>query len=189
MPETRYSPAAPAKATTLVLLLTGLLSVSSPAENTVSLESISPKFPTSARIIWQVPAHQLPKSLAIYTSVPTVFPLPVLSNAIRLASFPMPRKLVASTNMLRISDNDTGFSVRSLDVLPQYGQLGYQNRAAPSNPTNVPGTAEVTQLAWQYATMLGLNPAELLEKPQSRRTRNCEYGAFTNQLPVPAAHS
>jgi len=170
----------------LVLFLAGFLAglslTPSPAQDTVSLESISPNFPTSARMIWQVPTNRIPRSLGIYTNAPTIFPVPVLSNAIRLASFPMPHKLTASTNMLRVCDNYTGFWSRSLNVLPQYGQLGYRVRSEPTNPTNVPSAAEVTQLAWQYASLLGLNPAELCEKPQSRHVRMCEHGPFTNRV-------
>ncbi len=169
-------------ATTTVLLLAGLPLASALAQDVVSLESLSPNFPDSARMIWQVPSNHIPRSLGIYTNVPTIFPIPVLSNAIRLASFAMPRKLTASTNMLHMRDNNTEFWSRSLAVLPQPGQLGYHVLGGPTNPTNVPSAAEVTQLAWQYARLLGLNTAELLERPQSRRVRMCEYGSFTNRV-------
>jgi len=169
-------------ATTLVLLLASLPLASALAQDIVSLESLSPNFPASARMIWQVPSNQIPRILTIYTNVPTIFPVAVISNAIRLASFPMPRSLTVSTNIFHVSDNETGFWSRSLDVLPQHGQLGYSIRSNPTNPTNVPTATEVTQLAWQYARLLGLNTAELIERPQSRRERMCEYGPFTNNV-------
>jgi hypothetical protein len=169
-------------ATTLVLLLAGLFLAPALAQDVVSLESLSPNLPANAPMVWQVPSNQIPRSLGIYTNVPTIFPVPVLSNAIRLASLPMPRNLTASTNMLRVSDSDTELWSRSLDVMPLYGQLGYRIRGEPTNPTNVPTAAEVTQLAWQYARLLGLNTAELFERPQSRRELMCEYGAFTNHI-------
>jgi hypothetical protein len=176
------SRATPSGQKALLLLTIGLTLASAPAQDTVSLESISPGFPASARMIWLVPGSQIPRSLNIYTSVPTIFPVPVLSNAIRLASFPMPRTLKASTNTLHLSDNDTGFWSRSLDVFPQHGQLGHHVRSDPTNPTNVPNAAEVTQLAWQYARLLGLNSAELFERPQSRCVRMCEHGPFANRV-------
>jgi len=166
----------------MVLLLASLPLASALAQDIVSLESLSPNFPASARMIWQVPSNQIPRILTIYTNVPTIFPVAVISNAIRLASFPMPRSLTVSTNIFHVSDNETGFWSRSLDVLPQHGQLGYSIRSNPTNPTNVPTATEVTQLAWQYARLLGLNTAELIERPQSRRERMCEYGPFTNNV-------
>jgi hypothetical protein len=166
----------------MVLLLAGLPLASILAQDVVSIESLSPKFPASVRIIWQVPGNQVPRSLGIYTNLPTIFPVPVLSNAIALASFAMPHKLTASTNMFHLSDRNNEIWSPSLDVLPQFGQLGYNVRGEPTNPTNVPSAAEVTQLAWQYAGLLGLNTAELLERPQSRRARMCEYGPFTNRV-------
>ena len=166
----------------MVLLLAGLPLASTLAQDVVSLESLSPKFPASVRMIWQVPSNQVPRSLGIYTNLPTIFPVPVLSNAITLASFAMPHKLTASTNMFHLSDRNNEIWSPSLDVLPQFGQLGYNVRGEPTNPTNVPSAAEVTQLAWQYAGLLGLNTAELLERPQSRRARMCEYGPFTNRV-------
>jgi hypothetical protein len=172
--------AIPSPANALLLLIAALPLAASQAEDTVSLESLSPRFPVSARIIWQVPSSQIPRSLGIYTNVPTIFPVPVLSNAIRLASFPMPRTLKASTNAMHVSDGEDGFWSRALDVMPQYGHLGYHVRSVITNPTNVPSAAEVTQLAWQYARLLGLNSAELFERPQSRCARTCEYGPFTN---------
>ena len=182
MPNTICIRAVMLHGTALLLLLIGLPLASALAQETVSLESISPAFPASARMIWLVPSNQIPRSLSIYTSVPTIFPIPVLSNAIRLASFPMPRTLKASTNTLHLRDNDTGFWSRALDVFPQHGQLGYHVRSDPTNPTNVPSTAEVTQLAWQYARLLGLNSAELFERPQSRCVRMCEHGPFANRV-------
>jgi len=182
MPNPTSIPAPPPTAIGLVLLLAGLPLASSLARDTVSLESISPNFPASARMIWQVPSSQLPKSFSIYTSVPTIFPASVLSNAFRLASLPMPRTLTASTNTLHARDNDSEFWSRSLVVLPFCGQLGCHVRADPTNPTSVPSAAEVTQLAWQYAAMLGLNSADLFERPQSRRVRMCEHGPFTNHV-------
>ena len=180
MANTIPNRALPPGAKTLLFLLTGLPLVSSSAQNTIPIESFSPAFPANARIIWQVPSNQIPRSLATYTNVPTIFPVPVLSNAIRLASFPMPRPLKASTNELHMTDNNDGFWSRALDVTPQYCQLLYHVRGVLTNPTNVPSAAEVSQLAWQYARLLGLNSAELFERPQSRVVRICEYGPFTN---------
>jgi hypothetical protein len=170
------------KAAALALLLAGLSLASAAAQDVVSLESLSPSFPASTRMIWQVPSNQIPRSLAIYTNVPTIFTVSVVSNAIRLASLPMPRKLTTSTNLFRLSDRNDELWSRSLDVLPLYGQLGYRVRGEPTNPTNVPTAAEVTQLAWQYASLLGLNTAELFERPQSQRERMCELGPFTNHI-------
>jgi hypothetical protein len=180
--NTTPTPTVPPGAKTLLLLLTGLTLASSQAGDTVSLESISPAFPANTRIIWQVPSNQIPRSLGLYTTVPTIFQVAVLSNAIRLASFSMPRTLKASTNTLHVSDNNEGFWSRALDVMPQYGQLGYHVRSDIINPTNVPSAAEVSQLAWQYAGLLGLNSAELFEKPQSRCERMCEHDPFRNHV-------
>jgi hypothetical protein len=46
----------------------------------------------------------------------------------------------------------------------------------------VASAAEVTQLAWQYARLLGLNSAELIERPQSRCVRMCKHGPFANRV-------
>jgi hypothetical protein len=174
--------AVPPGAKTLLWLLTGLPLASALAQDTASLDSFSPAFPANARMIWQVPSNQIPRSLSIYTNVPTIFPVLVLSNAIRLASFPMPRALKASTNTLHVSDGSDGFWSRALDVLPQYGQLGYHVRSDITNPTNVPSAAEVTRLAWQYAGLLGLDSAELFERPQSRCARMCDHDPFRNHV-------
>lgn len=147
----------------------------------LKLEDISLHLSTNASIVWKAATNDLPKSYGVFTRAPRFFSPNVISNAILLASFPLPRAIFASTNILRLQDGEKDRWSRALNVLPESGQIDYEIRFDSGNPSGVPAAEEVSKRAWNYAARFEIGASELLEKPESRRTNRCDH-KNTNQI-------
>lgn len=159
-----------------VILLTALPGWAGP----MTLEDVSPHFPTNAEIVWQAPTNHLPQELPTYITVPQMFSTVTISNAMVLAAFPPKHHISAGDFHLQDGPEDRWS--RALDITIQWGQIMYRVRTDLREPKGVPGGEEVAKRAWEYAAKLDIDPSELFEKPESRETKNCEYGEATNQV-------
>lgn len=148
----------------------------------LTIEDISPRFPPDVKIVWAASTNHLPKLLPIYRRGEQVFSASVISNAIALASFPIPQKITASSNSLTLRDREGDRWSRAFHILPEFGQIDYQDRSDLRGAAGVPNTDEVSNLAWEYAVRLGIARSELVEKPESRRTEECQHGPAKDQI-------
>ena len=133
-----------------------------------AFERFSPYLVTNTQILWQAPTNRLPGSIWIYRRLgPRIFPTPVVSNALALASLQHKGFPGHSTNDFYIwedkGSNYPGvipaiFALRPGDAsmiyaVPNYGE---------GSGTDIPGDETIVPRAWIYASQLGLDPARLI---------------------------
>ena len=146
----------------------------SPAD-LVKWQDISPHLSTNAEIIWTAPTNDLPKGFWIYKKIlPRIFPASVISNAIVLASlqkkgFPQP-----STNRITIweptrenlSPWDDDPQAGALSIDPDFARLYYtMPRFDRDSGIDIPSDDVIVKRAWDNAFKLGLDSAQLMQKP------------------------
>ncbi len=153
--------------------------VSSPA-GTSSQENNSPHVPTTTPIIWEAPANNLPKSLWIYKRIgPQTFTEPVISNAMVMASLQNERIPKPTTNNFfawqKKGPNYSGpipcvFSITPFDAAMNYWMPNYEEPSGKDFPSD----EEIAASARKYASQLGLEPAQLVQRGIYARVGNTD---------------
>jgi hypothetical protein len=158
-----------------VFLAAGLTAAFSSLADTSSRENFSPPFSINTPIIWTAPTNDLPKGFWIYKKIlPRVFSASVISNAIVLASlqkmgFPQP-----STNRITIwahtrenlSPWDEDPQAGALSIDPDFARLYYtMPRFDRDSGIDIPSDDVIVKRAWDNAFKLGLDSAQLMQKP------------------------
>ena len=150
------------------------MALSSP-DDPIKWDDISPHLSTNAQIIWTAPMNHLPKDFWIYKKIlPRVFSASVVSNAIVLASlqkkgFPQP-----STNRITIweptrenlSPWDDDPQAGALSIDPDFARLYYtMQRFDMDSGIDIHSDDVIVKRAWDNAFKLGLDSAQLMQKP------------------------
>ncbi len=143
--------------------------VSSPA-GTSSQENASPHVPTTTTIIWEASTNNLPKSLWTYQRLgPQTFSEAVISNALVLASLQSNGIPKPSTKAFFVwpdkGSNYSGslpciFSITPFDATMNYWVPNY---GEPSGK-DFPDDETIVACARKYASQLGLDPAQMVQK-------------------------
>jgi hypothetical protein len=165
---------------TLALLAAILvMAVSSPAD-TSSQEKTSPHVPTTTPITWEAPTNNLPKSLWIYKRLgPQTFTEPVISNAMVLASLQNERIPKPSTKNFfawqKEGPDYSGpipcvFSITPFDAAMSYWMPNYDEPSGKDFPSD----EEIVASARKYASQLGLDPAQMLQRGLYARVNNTD---------------
>ena len=144
-----------------------------------SPENYTPQLSTNTPIIWQAPTNNLPKNIWIYRRLGArIFPTTVISNAVVLASLQGRKIPKLSTNDFVILDekpaNYPGPIFDIFSIHPGSGSVTYTmpNPVRGSNK-DIPGDEIIVSQAWKYASHLGLDPKQLVQKPMT--SQSCDF--------------
>lgn len=160
-------------------LLAAILATAVPSRAGTSIqEKTSSHVPTTTPIIWEAPTNNLPKSLWTYRRLgPQIFSAPVISNAMVLASLQSKGIPKPSTNNYFVwqdkGPNYSGeipciFSITPFDATMNYWMPNY---GEPSG-NDFPSDETIVASARKYASQLGLDPAQLVQKDIYARVCN-----------------
>src|SRR5208282_69445 len=135
-----------------------------------TVEELSSHLFTNASIVWQAPTNNLPKHFWTYKKIlPRIFSATVISNAIVLVSlqdkgFPQP-----STNQIIIWEHTREGDdplAGSFAILPDVANMSYSMpHFDMDSGKDIPSDDVIIKRAWDYAFRLGLDPAQLMQKP------------------------
>jgi len=165
----------PNRVKTFAILAAILTTAFSSLAGPLTWEDFSPHLSTNAQIIWKAPTNNLPKNLWICKKLlPRVFSASVISNAIVLASlqkkgFPQP-----STNRITIweptrenlSPWDDDPQAGALSIDPDFARLYYtMPHFDMDSGIDIPSDDVIVKRAWDNAFKLGLDSAQLMQKP------------------------
>jgi len=131
----------------------------------LTLEELSPQFPTNMQIVWQAPTKQLPKNLWIYKKTPRIFSTVAISNAVVLASFekkgfPKP----STSNFTLWADHpDSEPSPPYFAIFPNIGQMSFSLGDRVPNSETILTNDVAVQRAWDCLLKFGINRSEFLK--------------------------
>lgn len=158
------------------------------AGTTNTYEKFSPHIPANSPIIWEAPMDDLPDSFLIYHKFrPHIFPATVISNAFVLANYLNRGIPLPSTNETCIVDDPDCHChcmiICNLSIRPGEGILTYDSPGKNDSTQAIPDGQTLTNLAWQYARELQVDPRQaVLKDIVTHFNRNTNDVALTNQI-------
>jgi hypothetical protein len=131
----------------------------------LTLEEISPQFPTNMQIVWRAPTKQLPKNLWIYKKTPRIFSTVAISNAIVLASFEKKGIPKPSTNSVTLWADHPDSEPRPpyFAIFPNIGQMSFSLGDRVPNSETILTNDIAVQRAWDCLLEFGIDRSEFLK--------------------------
>ena len=173
---------------TLALLAAVLVLACSAQASPPTVQELWSHLFTNAVIIWQAPTNSLPESFWVYQRrLPQIFSQAVISNAIMLASFqrhgfPKP----STNNVCILADPDCNCPcgrVCNFSITPADATLSFYSPDQNHLTQNIPNDATVDKLARDCALKLGVDLAQVVEKPPtSHFNTDTNDNKLTNQI-------
>ena len=174
---------------TIAILAVIFLTACSALADPPTWQELSSHLFTNAVIIWQAPTNNLPKSLWVYQRVlPRIFSETVISNAIVLGSFQSHGFPKSSTNDVCILDDPDCDScgcmrVCNFSIRPNHATLSFYSPNQNHLTQYIPSDATVGKLARDCALKLGVDLAQVVEKPvTSHFNTDTNDNKLTNQI-------
>lgn len=175
--------------TIAILAVIFLTACSAPASPPTVEEQLWSHLFTNAVIVWQAPTNDLPKSLWVYQRMlPRVFSETVISNAIVLGSFQshgFPKPGANDICILDDPDCDNCGCARvcNFSIRPNDATLSFYSPNQNHLTQYIPSDATVGKLARDCALKLGVDLAQVVEKPTtSHFNTDTNDNKLTNQI-------
>jgi hypothetical protein len=144
----------------------------------LNLEDVSPALATNTKIIWEVPAGELPQSIWIYRKMPRVFSIATISNAVLLASFESKGFPKPSTSpfFAWADHNESEPQPPYFEITPKNGEISYfLGDRAPEVESEYFTDAAAVDRAWTCLAQLAIDRRDFVKANVAGRG---EWGVF-----------